>query len=228
MNNLEIWKSIPDYEGAYEVSNAGNVRGVARVDGRGVHRETALKPPALTGAVGKQYLAVNLFRKPDDCPTCGHSPKSKGKSFKIHHLVLETFVGPRPDGMVGCHNNGDKLNNHVDNLRWDTPGANNRDKRQHGTDHQVSKTHCPRGHEYSPENCYDPAMSRRRCKTCARSRAAIQDAPLNPRSHCRQGHEMRGNNVITSGKARKCRTCANTRRRARKSAQHDLPSTVDG
>jgi len=37
----------------------------------------------------------------------------------------------------------------------------------------VAKTHCPQGHEYSPENTYVyPSRSARRCKTCDRFRVA--------------------------------------------------------
>ncbi len=35
--------------------------------------------------------------------------------------------------MQCCHNDGNVLNNHIDNLRWDTPSNNNRDKIKHGT-----------------------------------------------------------------------------------------------
>jgi len=42
----------------------------------------------------------------------------------VHHLVLEVFVGPRPEGTVACHNNGDGYDNRVRNLRWDTRKAN--------------------------------------------------------------------------------------------------------
>lgn len=52
----------------------------------------------------------------------------------VHRLVLATFVGPCPDGMVACHNDGDPLNNYVGNLRWDTPKNNCRDKTIHGTE----------------------------------------------------------------------------------------------
>jgi hypothetical protein len=50
-----------------------------------------------------------------------------------HHLVLEAFVGPRPDGMQCCHGDGNRQNNSPGNLRWDTPLANSRDKQKHGT-----------------------------------------------------------------------------------------------
>jgi len=55
------------------------------------------------------------------------------KQEKVHRLVLAAFVGECPDGMIACHNNGDHSDNRLDNLRWDTPKANEADKLIHGT-----------------------------------------------------------------------------------------------
>ena len=57
----------------------------------------------------------------------------KQRNRFIHRLVLEAFIGPCPDGMEGCHNDGDKGNNKLSNLRWDTPVNNANDRRMHGT-----------------------------------------------------------------------------------------------
>lgn len=57
----------------------------------------------------------------------------------VHRLVLEAFVGPCPLGMEGCHNDGNPSNNHVSNLRWDTPKNNSDDKKRHGT-HRFGET----------------------------------------------------------------------------------------
>jgi hypothetical protein len=58
-----------------------------------------------------------------------------GKSVKryIHHLVLETFVGPCPAGMECLHSDRDKANNRIGNIRWGTPVENQADKLRHGT-----------------------------------------------------------------------------------------------
>ncbi len=59
--------------------------------------------------------------------------KSRGQvTVRVHHLVLETFVGPCPDGMESCHRDDDPTNNWVDNLRWDTRQANVNDKMRNG------------------------------------------------------------------------------------------------
>jgi hypothetical protein len=51
----------------------------------------------------------------------------------VHRLVLETFVGPCPEGMECCHNDGNPSNNQLDNLRWDTRQGNNDDRVKHGS-----------------------------------------------------------------------------------------------
>ena len=52
---------------------------------------------------------------------------------RIHRLVLETFIGPCPNGMEACHNNGNKADHHLRNLRWDFLRNNTLDAIKHGT-----------------------------------------------------------------------------------------------
>lgn len=52
----------------------------------------------------------------------------------VHHLVLEAFVGPRPDGMEGLHApNPDRTDNRLENLRWGTSAENTADQFKAGT-----------------------------------------------------------------------------------------------
>ncbi|MGA0270492.1 MAG: HNH endonuclease signature motif containing protein [Ilumatobacteraceae bacterium] len=51
----------------------------------------------------------------------------------VHHLVLENFVGPRPDGLVARHLDGDPSNNNLGNLEWGTSSRNRLDMWEHGT-----------------------------------------------------------------------------------------------
>lgn len=71
---------------------------------------------------GDGYLALSLYRD------------GRPHRRKVHLLALEAFVGARPDGMEGCHNDGVLTNCSSSNLRWDTPSANQRDRVAHGTD----------------------------------------------------------------------------------------------
>ena len=53
---------------------------------------------------------------------------------KVHALVLEAFVGPRPTAAHhGAHGDRDPTNNQLGNLRWALPVENEADKRRHGT-----------------------------------------------------------------------------------------------
>ena len=66
------------------------------------------------------YLLVNLWIQ------------NIKRTKRIHVLVLESFRGPCPLGLEGCHNDGNHLNNNLSNLRWDTRASNMRDNQIHG------------------------------------------------------------------------------------------------
>jgi hypothetical protein len=68
----------------------------------------------------------------------------KGKKSKkyIHRLILETYVGPCPEGMESCHNNGICDDNCLENLRWDTHKNNGADSMKHGI---LKNRYVPRG-----------------------------------------------------------------------------------
>lgn len=55
------------------------------------------------------------------------------KKVNAHVLVLETFICARPTNFQAAHNNGIKLDNRLENLRWATPLENQRDRQIHGT-----------------------------------------------------------------------------------------------
>jgi hypothetical protein len=98
------------------------------------------------------YLALNLGTE----------------SHEVHRLIALTFLGPRPSGQEVRHLDGDALNAAASNLAYGTRSENNLDKRSHGTDHNASKTHCPKGHPYAGHNLLTipsrPAA--RYCRTC--------------------------------------------------------------
>lgn len=148
----EEWRYVAGYEGLYEVSNLGRVRSTERLD-----------------SLGRPCRSVEL--RPDIRPS-GHlrvtfSRDGSVRRFWVHRLVLDAFVGPRPKGTEGCHNDGDPTNNCVENLRWDTKSANALDRVRHGRDAHARNTHCPRGHELTADNIYwDQGGRSRRCRSC--------------------------------------------------------------
>lgn len=160
--NHEIWRQIPGWEGYYEVSNLGHVRSMDRIvsTSRGNRFYKGKILNSGTNRHGYPLVALSMPGKP-----C--------QSKKIHRLVLLAFCGPCPDGMEACHNNGNRADARLENLRWDTPSNNHLDKRRHGTDHQVNKKHCPQGHPYSAENTkvIPSRPTARYCRECHRERS---------------------------------------------------------
>lgn len=74
--------------------------------------------------------------KPNSCNR-GYSQANlccKGKMYAraTHQLILETFVGPCPDGMECRHLNGNKQDNRLKNLCWGTHKENVADRDKHG------------------------------------------------------------------------------------------------
>lgn len=92
---------------------------------------------------GRVYSALRKWRRKGrflklSIATGGYRRVNLYKDGKRHHkfvhrLILEAFVGPCPDGMEGCHNNGDPADNRLENLRWDTRSCNILDAIRHGT-----------------------------------------------------------------------------------------------
>lgn len=58
----------------------------------------------------------------------------KGKTVfrRLHVLLALTFIGPRPENFDVCHNDGNKLNNKLSNLRYASKKDNMNDKLIHG------------------------------------------------------------------------------------------------
>lgn len=114
----EEWRPVLGLEESHRVSSLGRVRRLAGVAANG-QRLGALEIVPLTIPSG--YQVVHLL--------------SRGRSRRIflHRVVLEAFVGPRPEGMVCRHLDGDKTNNSVSNLCWGTQKQNVRDSMRHGT-----------------------------------------------------------------------------------------------
>lgn len=155
----ERWRDVVGFEGEYQVSDQGRVRSLDRerdnllTGGVSVIPGRVLKGRKNRGG----YAQVNL------------SVRQKTTTRPVHRLVAEAFI-PNPDNLpLVLHGPAGALDNSVGNLRWGTNSDNMRDRRRDGTDPMLSKTHCPHGHEYTPENTLMDSGSRK-CRACLRAR----------------------------------------------------------
>lgn len=151
---MECWRSVPGYEGLYEVSDLGRVQSLPRRARRGDH---FLDVPG---------RLLKLTRKDTGHLVCGLSANGKTRLVYVHRLVLEAFAGPAPDGTEACHRNDIPTDNRLSNLRWDTSSGNKYDASRNGRNWLANKTHCARGHEFTPSNTYRRPSGHRQCRRC--------------------------------------------------------------
>lgn len=73
--------------------------------------------------------------------TVGLPVDGRRKTVHVHRIILESFVGPCPDGMESRHIDGSTANNTLTNLAWGTKQENVADKRRHGTIRRGGESH---------------------------------------------------------------------------------------
>lgn len=103
------WKEIPDYEGYYEISEFGDVRGmertIVRKDGRTIKLKSKKIKPYFTS---DGYVRVALTKD------------SKANHQLVHRLVASTYCeNPNNKNELEVnHIDENKENNHYSNLEW--------------------------------------------------------------------------------------------------------------
>lgn len=115
MNNLEkeIWKDIDNYIGYYQVSNTGRVKSLDRTiqykDGRVRFFKGNILKQTFNYKRGYYYITL----------------KKDGivKTFSVHKLVADTFLGCA-NGKVVDHIDNNRKNNNLKNLRFVTQREN--------------------------------------------------------------------------------------------------------
>jgi len=103
----EIWKDIIGFEGLYQFSNLYRVKSLPKP---GSHKEI-----------------LRIYMGGDGYPRIGLRKNGRYYVRKIHRLVLEYFIGPRPLGMECRHLNDLKTDYRIENLKWGTHKKNMED-----------------------------------------------------------------------------------------------------
>ena len=104
----EIWKDVKGYEGLYQASNFGNIKSLYKHNGTNYR---ILKP-----RINRQgYYQVGLYKPSQKHPT----------TFTVHKIIGLTFISNKNNYTQINHLDGNKLNNHVNNLEWCDAKINN-------------------------------------------------------------------------------------------------------
>jgi hypothetical protein len=121
MTNVnEIWLPINNYHGLYKVSNLGRVKCLERIVDFGTQKRKVKENILVNGNHNMGYKTVVL------------SFKSRYQTMLVHRLVAESFItNPESKPFIN-HKDGNKHNNHVENLEWVTRRENEDHAMQNG------------------------------------------------------------------------------------------------
>lgn len=136
------------------------------------------------GAAARAALALSFEHRVDrDGPVPDYAPElgpcwlwtgattvgyGRFRGSGVHRMAYEELVGPIPDGLVMDHLC--RVRHCVNPAHLEPVTLAENVRRGLSGRYQASKTHCPQGHEYSPENTYVTKVGQRKCRTCYISR----------------------------------------------------------
>lgn len=105
----EQWKPVEGYEAFYEISNLGRMRSLERriqyPDGRVEFRKARM-------------MRITVNRKNGYCYVRLVNDRKEQRGYRFHRLVALHFI-PNPDNLPEVnHEDFDKTNNAVSNLKW--------------------------------------------------------------------------------------------------------------
>ena len=112
--------AVPPCAPTLIVSDAGHVVRMASSRKVGSRWQTFAEKELGQRLVGAGYLAVSVKE-------CGRK-----RTLYVHRLVAEAFLGTPSDANEVNHLDGDKTNNHAQNLEWTTHSQNLQHAARHG------------------------------------------------------------------------------------------------
>lgn len=110
-----VWKDVVGYEGIYEVSKCGQVR---TKEGKTTSNARYKK------RVWKQRILKQKVSKDDTCRVSLWR-NGKERTWLVHRLIAKAFIPKVEEKDYINHIDGNRLNNHVDNLEWCDHTENN-------------------------------------------------------------------------------------------------------
>lgn len=115
------WVLVHGAEETHEVSDDGQVR--TWIKGSRYGRRRLESPRTLSVYINSGgYPAVNYT-----------DTDGRKRTRPVHRVMMESFCGGPQIGKDVAHNDGNKLNCVLSNLRWATDKENNADRKLHGT-----------------------------------------------------------------------------------------------
>jgi NUMOD4 motif/HNH endonuclease len=95
------WRDVRGFEGFYQVSNTGKIRSLDRHNGVRTFKGRELNP----------------CKNNEGNPIVSLRGKTK-RGIVVHQLVAQAFLPPIAGAKIVRHLDGDRTNNHVNNLEW--------------------------------------------------------------------------------------------------------------
>ena len=118
----EVWLPVPGFY--LEASSEGRVRSTPRTIVRKNGAPQFCPGKVLTPNPGNKYGHLYV--------TARAIGSEKQNYYAVHALVALAFHGPRPDGQITRHEDGDLTNNRPSNLKYGTYTDNKADEAIHG------------------------------------------------------------------------------------------------
>lgn len=88
-----------------------------------------------------------------------------GKQVFVHRWIYEVLRGPIPEGLTADHLCS--VRNCVNPWHIDPCTKSENTRRSHDTSPRI-RTHCRKGHPFTPENTYARPSGQRQCRACVR------------------------------------------------------------